>query len=137
MQIQPLIATRAAAETPFITDDEAGALARATPNLFKAWNLTDAQACVLLGGMSARTWARWKDGAIGRVDRDLRMRMAHLTGIHKGLRYLFREPARGYAWIARPNAAFGGQSALDMMLRGELSDLSAIREWLDRERGAW
>jgi hypothetical protein len=62
--------------------------------------------------------------------------MAHLMGIHKGLRYLFKEPARGYAWIRKPNAAFGGESALSLMLRGEMSDLSAMREWIDAERGA-
>lgn len=137
MQLQPIVATPAAAGTTAISDEEAGALARATVNLFKAWNLADAEACTLLGGMSSRTWARWKEGAIGRIDRDLRMRMAHLMGIHKGLRYLFKEPARGYAWIRKPNAAFGGQSALDLMLRGEMSDLAALREWIDAERGAW
>ena len=137
MQLQPIIATPSAAGQTAITDEEAGALARTTVNLFKAWNLADAEACILLGGMSPRTWARWKEGAIGRIDRDLRMRMAHLMGIHKGLRYLFKEPARGYAWIRKPNAAFGGQSALDLMLRGEMSDLSAIREWIDAEGGAW
>jgi uncharacterized protein (DUF2384 family) len=137
MQLQPIAATPAAAGTSAITDGEAGALARTTVNLFKAWKLTDAEACTLLGGMSPRTWARWKEGSIGRIDRDLRMRMAHLIGIHKGLRYLFKEPARGYAWIRKPNTAFGGQSALDLMLRGEMSDLSALREWIDAERGAW
>ena len=142
MQLQPIVTTPATVGS-VITDDEAGALARTTVNLFKAWNLTDLEACILLGGMSARTWARWKTGArwkeggIGRIDRDLRTRMAHLMGIHKGLRYLFTEPARGYAWIRKPNAIFGGQSALDLMLRGEIADLAAMREWLDAERGAW
>ena len=142
MQLQPIVTTPATVGS-VISDDEAGALARTTVNLFKAWNLTDLEACILLGGMSARTWARWKigarskEGGVGRIDRDLRTRMAHLMGIHKGLRYLFTEPARGYAWIRKPNAIFGGQSALDLMLRGEIADLAAMREWLDAERGAW
>ncbi|MDX3924664.1 MAG: DUF2384 domain-containing protein [Shinella sp.] len=136
MQLQPIVATPAS-EAHTITEDEAGALARTTVNLFKAWELSDAEACTLLGGLSPRTWARWKEGSIGRIDRDLRMRMAHLMGIHKGLRYLFKEPARGYAWIRKPNTAFAGQSALGIMLRGEMSDLSAMREWIDAERGAW
>jgi len=142
MQLQSIVTTPATVGSA-ISEEEAGALARTTVNLFKVWNLTDLEACILLGGMSARTWARWKTGArwkeggIGRIDRDLRTRMAHLMGIHKGLRYLFTEPARGYAWIRKPNATFGGQSALDLMLRGEISDLAAMREWLDAERGAW
>lgn len=137
MQLQQIPATPAQIESPTISDEEAGALARATINLFKAWKLTDLEACMLLGGMSARTWARWKEGMHGRTDRDLRTRMAHLMGIHKGLRYLFRDPACSYAWVRKPNAAFGGISALQLMLRGEISDLSALRGWLDAERGAW
>jgi hypothetical protein len=137
MQLQQVLPTPAQIASLGISDDEAGALARATVNLFKAWRLTDAEACILLGGMSARTWARWKESAHGRIDRDLRTRMAHLMGIHKGLRYLFRDPARGYEWVRKPNAAFGGMSALHLMLRGEISDLAALRDWLDAERGAW
>ncbi|PJE27475.1 Protein of unknown function [Pseudooceanicola antarcticus] len=137
MELQTLSGTPAQAHDPQITDAEAGALARTTINLFAAWQLSDAEARILLGDMAARTWARWKEGNIGRIDRDLRMRMAHLMGIHKGLRYLFRDPARGYAWIRKPNAAFGGMSALELMLRGEMSDLAAMRDWLNAERGAW
>lgn len=137
MQLHLVAATPARADSPVITEEEAGALARTTVNLFRAWGLTDAEARTLLGGMAARTWARWKDGEVGRIDRDLRMRMAHLMGIHKGLRYLFRDPTRGYAWIRKQNTAFGGSSALDIMLRGELSDLALMREWLDAKRGAW
>lgn len=137
MQLHPVDATPFAPDAAVISDAEAGALARTTVNLFRAWKLSDAEARTLLGGMSPRTWARWKEGSFGRTDRDLRMRMAHLMGIHKGLRYLFREPARGHAWLRRPNAALGGRSALDLMLRGEMSDLSVMREWIDAERGAW
>jgi len=137
MELHPISITPAGGSTAAITDDEAGALARTTVNLFKAWKLSDTEASRLLGDMSARTWARWKEGSAGRIDRDLRMRMAHLMGIHKGLRYLFRDAARGYAWIRKPNASFGGLSALDLMLRGEISDLAALRDWLNAERGAW
>jgi hypothetical protein len=58
-------------------------------------------------------------------------------GIHKALRYLFTEPARGYAWIRKPNEAFAGQSALDVMMRGEITDLIDLRSYLDAERGGW
>lgn len=138
MLLQPIESTPPGRDdNPAITDEEAAALARTVVNLFRAWKLADAEATTLLGGLSARTWARWKEGSIGRIDRDLRTRMAHLMGIHKGLRYLFKEPSRGYAWVRTPNATFGGLSALDVMLRGEMSDLAAMRDYLDAERGAW
>ena len=138
MLLQPIEATQIEPiEGAAITDEEATALARATVNLSKAWKLSDAEATTLLGGLSVRTWARWKEGSIGRIDRVLRMRMAHLMGIHKGLRYLFKDPARGYEWVRKPNDSFDGKSALDLMLRGELSDLQDMRAYLDAERGAW
>lgn len=132
--VQPIIARP---DLPVITDAEAAALARTTVNLFRVWGLTDAEARTLLGDMAQRTWARWKTGDISRIDRDLRARMAILMGIHKALRYLFTDPARGYDWIRKPNATFNGKSALDIMMRGEITDLVDLRSYLDAERGAW
>ncbi|TIS87700.1 antitoxin Xre/MbcA/ParS toxin-binding domain-containing protein [Mesorhizobium sp.] len=137
MQFQQAVVTPVNDASSAISDDEADALARTTMNLLKAWGLTDAEACRLLGGMSARRWERWKDGAYGGIRRDLRTRMGHLMGIHKGLRCLFKEPTRGYVWIRKPNSAFGDQSALQVMLRGEISDLAALRVWLDANREVW
>lgn len=137
MRLEPVVSTPFNSTSLEITDLEAEALTRTTINLFNAWKLTDAQARTLLGGLSARTWARWKDGKAGRVDRDLKMRMAHLMGVHKGVRHLFKDATRGYDWVKAPNTAFGGKSALEVMLQGELSDLAVMREWLDAERSAW
>jgi hypothetical protein len=137
MQFATIQPTASRPDLPVITDEEASALARATVNLFRAWQLTDVEARTLLGDMAQRTWARWKENNIGRIDRDLRARMAILMGIHKGLRYLFSDAARGYAWVRKPNANFEGKSALDIMMRGEITDLIDLRSWLDAERGAW
>jgi hypothetical protein len=63
--------------------------------------------------------------------------MSNLMGIHRALRIIFHEPQRGYDWIQRPNDAFSGRSALNVMLRGELTDLMRVRRYLDSERGAW
>ena len=112
-------------------------MARATVNLFRAWQLTDAEACVLLGDLSTRRWARWKAGDVGRIGRDSPSRMAALMGIHIALRTIFTEPDRGYAWIRLPNEAFEGRCALDMMMRGEISDLVDLRAYLDAEQSAW
>ena len=109
---------------------------RAVMNLFRAWKVTDEEAAILLD-MKARTLRRWKAGQTGGFSRDSRARLSNLMGIHKALRYMFREPQRGYAWIKAPNQAFGGASALDVMLRGELTDLMRVRRYLDAERGGW
>lgn len=130
---QPATIVPARAVTPV----EAAAMMRAVFNLFRLWQVSDSQARVLLGQPSASTFYRWKRGVIGAVPPDTVWRLGDLMGIHKALRHLFTDPARGYAWIARPNTAFAGQSALDRMLAGAPSDLSAVRAYLDAERGGW
>ena len=118
-----------------ITDEEGEAMARAAVNLFRHWGLTDAEACVLLGGVSKRTYARWKDGDIGRLTIDQKTRLSILMGVHKALRILFTEKARVYEWVKKPNQAFSGRSALDIMLGGYLTDLFRVRHYLDAARG--
>lgn len=123
--------------TTLINDAEAQAMARSVVKLFDRWGLTEAQACQLLGELPRRTYVRWKAGEIGRVGRDLKTRLSNLMGIHKALRIVFKEPERGYQWVRRPSEAFQGRSALDVMLRGELTDLVRVRRYLDAERGLW
>ncbi|MEM8652340.1 MAG: MbcA/ParS/Xre antitoxin family protein [Pseudomonadota bacterium] len=118
-----------------ITDAEGEAMARAVVNLFDKWDISDAQASVLLGGLSARTWARWKTGTIGRIPRDLKTRLSNLMGIHKALRIIFTDADRAYGWIKRSNEAFSQASALDVMLGGELTDIMRVRRYLDSVRG--
>jgi hypothetical protein len=117
-----------------ITDEEGAAMFRACLNLFRHWGLLDIEAASLLD-LPPRTYARWKTGAIGRIGRDQKSRLSNLMGIHKALRIIFAEPARGYAWVRAPNAAFGGRSAAEVMLGGDFTDLMRVRRYLDAERG--
>lgn len=134
-QLQLVEKTAYQPTTPEISDAEGEAMARAVVNLFAKWDITDAQSSVLLGGLSARTWARWKVGTIGRVPRDLKARLSNLMGIHKALRIIFTETERAYGWVTRPNDAFGSMSALEVMLAGELTDIMRVRRYLDSVRG--
>ena len=122
-----------------ISDAETAATLRAFFKLAERWDLSDGQARVLLGGPAARTYARWKAGHFvpARISRDTRERLSILMGIHKSLRYLFRDPSRGYRWLRKPNEAIGGQTALDRLLAGSIQDLAAVRSYLEVERGGW
>ena len=120
-----------------ITPAEAAVMLRAAFNLFRRWDLDDEQGRVLLGQPSPRTYARWKTGEIARIPHDTKQRLSYLMGIHKALRHMFKDPARSYAWVRKDNAAFAGQSALQRMLAGDVTDLAAVRLHLDAERGGW
>lgn len=120
-----------------ITQAEAAAMLRAAFNLFQLWGVSDAQARVLLGRPSPSTFYRWKRGDIGAIPHDTVWRLGDLMGIHKALRFMFMEPERAYAWVSRPNEAFGGRSALERMLAGAPSDITVVRGYLDAERGGW
>lgn len=118
-----------------ITHEEAQAGARFATRVFRLWGLTDAQACVLLGELSPRTYARWKRGEIGTIDADRRMRLSLIAGIHKALRYLFSDKARAYRWFKTPNLDFNGEPPLELALRGGMVHLMEIRAYLDAARG--
>lgn len=121
-------------KNPAITEKEMHAMQRAVIQLFDLWGLTDEQASILLGDIAVRTFQRWKKGALGRVSVDLGTRLSILMGIHKALRLLFREPERTYSWIRKPNKDFAGNSALDIMLAGQMTDLMRVRRYLDSHR---
>ncbi len=120
-----------------VTEEEARAMLRAVLNLLDKWDLRREEKLVLLGRPSDRTFQRWRTGEIGPLPSDTVFRLGDLLGIHKALWYMFTDIERIYGWVKRPNEAFGGKSALDVMLQGTPSDISRVRAYLDAERGAW
>jgi hypothetical protein len=125
--------TGAAAYAP----EEIEAMQRTVGAIFGRWGVTDVDAAVILGGISPKTYRRWRDGEYGRVNRDLADRMSYLLGIHKALRIIFAEPAQGYRWMNQPNAKFAGQTPLQILLHGGMEDLRRLRRYLDSVRGGW
>lgn len=119
------------------TQDELHAMQRAVISLFAKWGVSDVDAAVILGGLAAKTFRRWKDGDYGRVNRDLADRMSNLLGIHKALRIVFTDANRGYEWVQADNKAFAGKSALAILKQGGMEDIIRIRRYLDSLRGGW
>ncbi|WP_377844008.1 antitoxin Xre-like helix-turn-helix domain-containing protein [Bosea sp. UC22_33] len=122
-------------DIPRITANEAAAAARAVVKLFERWKLDDALAREMLGGLPARTYARWKTGEQVRISRDVATRLSLLMGIHKALRLRFIEPERGYAWVNKGNDTFGGRTPVEIMSEGSIFSLARIRACLDAECG--
>lgn len=113
---------------------------RAFFNIAQAWGLTVEEQMVLLGSPGRSTFFKWKSAPEGvELKRDTLERLSYLLGIYKALQILLPDAAAADAWVKKPNAAplFGGKSALDRMLGGNVGDLMAIRQYLDARRGGW
>ena len=103
------------------------------------WRLSTDEARVLLGQPSRSTFFKWKKGHVAQTahDIDLATRLGHILGIFKSLEILYPSSQLADRWVKEPNLAFGGQSALSRMLAGQITDLAAVRSYLDSVRGGW
>ena len=114
----------------------AGAALRTFFRLADAWALSVGEQTTLLG-VARATLYQWKQGKVAPLDRHLLERLSHLFGIYSSLQILFPSARRADEWVRKPNSAplFGGRSALDRMLGGQVADLYVVRQYLDAQRG--
>lgn len=109
-------------------------------NIALAWGLSTDEQMVLLGAPGRSTFFKWKSAPQSAdLKRDTLERLSYLLGIYKALQILLPDASAADAWVKKPNAAplFGGKSALERMLGGNIGDLLAVRQYLDARRGGW
>ena len=102
-----------------------------------AWKLSSKELIKLLGSPPRSTFYKWKQGEHVALPHDVLERISYLFGIYSALQVLLPKPEAADAWIKKPNTAplFGGHSALDRMLSGQVADLYVVRQYLDAQRG--
>lgn len=113
---------------------------RAFFNIARDWGLSTDEQMVLLGAPGRSTFFKWKSAPeAADLKRDTLERLSYLLGIYKALQILLPAATAADAWVKKPNSAplFGGRSALDRMLGGNVADLVAVRQYLDARRGGW
>jgi hypothetical protein len=118
----------------------AGAALRTFFNIASDWNLSAVQAMTLLGfdERTRSTYFKWKrDPESARLTKEKLERLSYIFGIYKALQIVLPKAESADGWIHRPNAAtpFGGRSALERMLSGNVADLYVVRQYLDAQRG--
>jgi Protein of unknown function (DUF2384) len=125
--------------TTDITSDVVSAGLRAFFEIMDKWQITNDQAMVLLGQPARSTYFKWRKGEVkGKPHAlDLVTRISYVLGIFKALEVIYQRPEHADRWVAQPNLAFGGQSALDRMMGGQITDLATVRDYLDSVRGGW
>lgn len=107
-------------------------------NIAELWGLSLEQQMRLLGEPARSTFFKWKKSPnAATLSKDMLERISYILGIYKALQILLPKAESADAWIKKPNTApaFGGQSALDRMLSGNVADLYAVRQYLDAQRG--
>ena len=126
-----------AAEAAPSRRDLAGPALRAFFSIAGKWGLSADQERRLLGSPGRSTYFRWKKDRSGAVPHDVIERISYILGIYKALHILFADEAQADGWVKRPNDGplFGGRSALERMLGGQVADLYVVRQYLDAQRG--
>lgn len=106
-------------------------------SLAERWQLSTEEGRTLLGQPAESTYFSWKKYRHGRLSHDTLERISYLAGIHKALRILLPTEKQANEWLRKPNNAsmFGGRTALERMLGGNVVDLADVRRYLDAQRG--
>jgi hypothetical protein len=121
-----------------IPEAMAAAGLRAFARIAEAWGLSVDEQLALLGQPPRSTYFAWrKHPEKASLPRDTLERLSNILGIWKSLQIVLPDAAAADAWVRQPNAAapFGGGSALQRMLGGNVSDLNLVRRYLDGVRG--
>lgn len=105
--------------------------------IMDAWRVGAEEARVLLGSPPQRTYYAWRSGGGVHVPQDTLRRIGYLSGVYKALQILYADPALADGWVRRSNEAFAGQTPLQRMLAGDVTDLAAVRGYLDAARAPW
>ncbi len=108
---------------------------RAFFRIMELWQVNSDDARVLLGQPGRSTFFKWKKEGAGSLPHDVVRRISYVLGIYKTLQIIFQQPGQADAWVRKPNAAFGGRTALEHMLGGDVTDLALVRRTLDAVRG--
>ena len=99
--------------------------------LANLWQLTDDQLNTLTNAQIDTDLEACAQPESFNLADDSLVRISHLLNIHAALRQLFSGES-AYGWVHRPNSSkiFGGQTALSVMLSGDIEDLELVDRYL-------
>jgi len=105
--------------------------------IMERWRAGNTVARRLLGNPAERTFFEWKKGNVGKLSDDTLRRIGYVAGIWKALQIVYANPEHADTWLSRPNDFFGGQTPLQRMSAGDITDLAAVRAYVDAARAPW
>jgi uncharacterized protein (DUF2384 family) len=105
--------------------------------IMELWGASNRQMQRILGSPSERTFYEWKAGRVRRVPEDTIRRIGYVAGTYKALQIIYSDHAQADEWVHKPNRHFGEQSPLERMAAGDVTDLAAVRAYVDAARAPW
>jgi|HubBroStandDraft_6_1064221.scaffolds.fasta_scaffold957421_2 uncharacterized protein (DUF2384 family) len=106
-------------------------------SIIRHWGADNDSARRILGAPPERTFYAWKKGKGVRLSEDTLRRIGYVAGIWKALQIVYSNPDLADGWVNRPNSYFGGQTPLQRMAAGDVTDIAAVRAYIDAARGPW
>lgn len=107
-------------------------------SIMELWGVENADIRTILGSPAERTFFKWRAGDVSsRVSEDTLRRIGYVAGIYKALQIVYSDPALADTWIRRENRKFGNATPLARMRGGDVTDLAAVRNYLDAARAPW
>lgn len=103
-------------------------------NIAREWQLSSQEAMILLGNPPRSTFHKWQKGEGSVITKETLERISYVIGIYKALRQLFSSEDQANAWPKKPSRDFGGEPALNVMLKGCVVNLAEVRRYLDTMR---
>ncbi len=120
-----------------LSEVDAGAALRGFFLIMDQWGAGTEDARAILGSPAPRTFYAWKAGGGVRVPADTLRRIGYVAGVFKALQIVYSDADLADSWVRRPNRAFGGQAPLQRMAAGDVTDLAAVRNYVDAARAPW
>ena len=105
-------------------------------NIAKAWGLSEAEQCQLLGEVEVETLRQWAMDRDATLSEEQLERVSHVLGIYKSLHALLAASADGWVKSQNTGPLFHGDPALDRMTESP-NGLREVRSYLLAQLQGW
>lgn len=105
--------------------------------IMELWRVENSDVRNILGSPPTRTFYAWKKKPPARLPEDTLRRIGYVAGIWKALQIVYSKPELADGWVSRKNDFFGGQTPLQRMAAGDVTDLAVVRAYIDAARAPW
>jgi uncharacterized protein (DUF2384 family) len=100
-----------------------------------AWSLSEDERVKLLGIRDIAELRRLRGEPSSALPTEVLERIEALLQVYQAINILLQQPARAHAWMRKPNRApaFGGKSAMNLMLDQGVDGIRSVRSYLQAE----